>query len=382
MWWARGPGGLRVSEAGAGPACDVRPGPDRGPPDPRTIAVGGIFVLLLCFAIYVARPLLFPVLGAILLNLVLSPIVSALRRLRVPTPAGAAIVLLGVMAVIGAGGYVVSGPVRSWVGRAPEMALAAEKQIHGLRGPMQRVAATLEKVEDLGRGEREERIEVTMDRSSGDLLQQLIGMVSPLVVGIASTLILTFFLLASGDWFLRTLVGVLPTRRDKARARTIVQEIQHEISSYLWTITLINAGLGVAVGVALHLLGLPDAALWGAVAGVLNFIPYVGAVIGIIIVSGVSLLTFDDAGQILMAPLAYFALTTVEAWLVTPSLIGRRLQLSPVMVFASLMFWGFVWGAGGLFLAVPVLAAAKITFERIDRLAPYAAFLGTHTTGD
>lgn len=348
----------------------------RGPSDPRSVALVGILVLSACVAIYFAQSLLFPIVGAVLLNLVLSPLVRVMHRRGVPRAAGAGLVLLGLIAVIGAGGYALSGPVRSWVGRAPEMAQAAEKQVRGLRGPMQRVAAALERVGDLGSDEADDRLEVTVDPGMGGLLQRLIGVISPVLIGFASALILAFFLLAAGDSFLRTLVGVMPRERDKRRARTIVSEIQHEISRYLVTITLINSGLGLAVGTALHVVGLPDAVLWGALAGVLNFIPYVGALIGISIVAGVSLLTFEDGGQVLMAPLAYFTLTSIEAWLVTPALVGRRLQLNSVAVFLSLMFWGFMWGAGGLFVAVPLLTATKIALDRIDSMAPYASFLG------
>ena len=159
----------------------------------------------------------------------------------------------------------------------------------------------------------------------------------------------SIFLLASGDFFLRKLIKVLPTLSDKKRALTITNTMQREISRYFLTVTLINAGLGLAVGTALYFIGMPTPYLWGAMAFALNFIPYLGALVGIVLTAAVALVSFDSIGQALLAPAAYLALATLEGNFITPTIMGKRFTLNPVVVFIWLIFWGWLWGVIGAF---------------------------------
>jgi predicted PurR-regulated permease PerM len=155
-----------------------------------------------------------------------------------------------------------------------------------------------------------------------------------------------------------------------------VREMEDDVSYYLLTISFINAGLGVAVGTAMFLLGMPNAILWGVMAAVLNFIPYLGALVGIGTVGLVALLTFDEPAWILLPPLVYFTLTTFEAYFVTPSLLARRLTLNPVAVFLALIIFTWMWGAAGALLAVPMLATFKICCDHVEALEPVGVMLG------
>ncbi len=184
-------------------------------------------------------------------------------------------------------------------------------------------------------------------------------------------LVLLYFLLASGDLFLRKLIRVLTTLEDKKRAVEIARRLQEDISLYLLTITLINLGLGVAEGIAMHLLGMPNPLLWGVIAAILNFIPYLGAMVGMAVIAAVAALTFQTPGQILLPPLVYFLLTAAEGYLITPHIIGRRLTLNPVMILLGLIFWGWMWGIVGAIVAVPLLVSFKILCDHIPQL-------GTH----
>jgi predicted PurR-regulated permease PerM len=185
-----------------------------------------------------------------------------------------------------------------------------------------------------------------------------------------------FFMLASGDTFLSKLVKVIPRFRDKKRAVAIVHEVQEDIAVYMLAITLINAGMGAAVGGVMLALGVPNAALWGVMATLLNYIPYVGAIVGVGVVALVSLATFDSVGYALLAPLTYTVLTSVEANVVTPLILGKRLRLNPLVLFAAVIFWGWVWGVPGAFVAVPITVAMRIIFDRVEQLRPLAEFFG------
>jgi predicted PurR-regulated permease PerM len=195
-------------------------------------------------------------------------------------------------------------------------------------------------------------------------------------------LVLLLFLLSSGDLFYAKIVRAMPTFSDKKKALGIALDIERVLSRYLGTITLINAGLGICVGVALWAIGIPNPILWGVLAGVLNFIPYVGSLLGVALVGTIALGTLPTLSHALLAPLAYFALTTIEGQFVTPVLVGRRLALNPVTLFLGIAFWGWLWGVVGMLFAVPLMVAVKIFCSHIDGLATVSDFLSTETDDD
>jgi predicted PurR-regulated permease PerM len=176
--------------------------------------------------------------------------------------------------------------------------------------------------------------------------------------------------------FLAKLVKVLPTLTDKKRALQIARDTERSISYYLVTTSAVNLGFGGAVAVAMHLVGMPNAVLWGVLAAVTNFIPYLGAVAMVIILGLAALLEFDDVWRALLVPAVFFGLNFAEGYLLTPLALGRRLTLNPVVVFVGVLFWGWVWGVAGALLAVPILAAVKIVCDRIEGLAAVGEFLG------
>jgi predicted PurR-regulated permease PerM len=187
---------------------------------------------------------------------------------------------------------------------------------------------------------------------------------------------LLYFLLAAGDTLLRQAVTIAPRLSDKRRVVEIARETEDDISYYLLTISLINGALGVAVGSAMYLLDMPNPILWGVMAGIFNFVPFLGAVTGIGIVALVALLTFDHFWSILLPPLSYLVLTSFEAQFITPALLARRLTLNPVAVFLALIVWTWLWGVAGALLAVPLLATLKICCDHIEPLNPIGTMLG------
>jgi predicted PurR-regulated permease PerM len=196
------------------------------------------------------------------------------------------------------------------------------------------------------------------------------------LVGATETLVLLYLLLASGDLFLQKLVHVMPTLGDKKRAVEISHEIQQNISNYLFSVTLINIGLGLVVSGGLYFMGVPNAAMWGLFVAVLNFVPYFGPVAGIILLAAVGLLTFETSLlRALLPPGWYLLLHLFESNLVTPVLLGRRFTLNPVVIFVSLIFWTWLWGVPGALLSLPILVSIKVVSDHVPALSPVSEAL-------
>jgi predicted PurR-regulated permease PerM len=188
---------------------------------------------------------------------------------------------------------------------------------------------------------------------------------------LAVTFVLLFFLLASGEMMNEKLVRVSPSFRDKKRAVAIWRQVEREVSNYLFSITLINIGFGVVVGAGagLYIVGMPNAVLWGAMAILLNYIPYLGAIIGIAILGIIGIVTYDDLSYAALAPAVYAVANIVESQFVTLGILGRRLTMNPVIIFLSVAFWAWIWGVPGALMAVPILVVVKVLCDHIESLA-------------
>jgi predicted PurR-regulated permease PerM len=338
-----------------------------------SIATVGLFILALFYTLRLGRAFFMPVVVAILLDFLLKPAVRGLQRLRIPMALGAALVLGGLLSAAIYGVVALSTPAATWLERAPKSLPQVERKIRELRKPVEQMSETAERIAQMATSDADTEASVAR---TYDARSRLLAGARAAVVESVAVIILLYFLMASGDMFLRKLVRVLPTFSDKKRAVEIARETEHHISRYLATITLINAGLGVAVGIAVHLAGLPNAVLWGVMVGVLNFVPYLGATVGIGILAIVSLLTFESPWSALIPPASYLVLATLEGNFVTPYLLGRRFTLNPVAVFVWLAFWGFLWGVPGMLVAVPLLAILKIACDHVEPLLPLGEFLG------
>jgi predicted PurR-regulated permease PerM len=334
----------------------------------------GTFVLLAIAALYFARPLLLPLVLAVLLNLLLSPGVRALRRLGLPLPLSAGVVMLCALAVLGLGVWQLAAPASEWLERAPRSLRQIQEKIRPLKQSVEQVRKATEQVERAAQvGEAPPVREVRVKGES--LLYQLISHAQDIAVGAFMTLVLLFFLLASDDFFLRKAVRVFPRLRDKIRAVEIGRTIEREIGRYFLTYSLINLGVGVVVAVAMHALNMPNPVLWGVMVAVLNFVPYLGPAISLGVIATVSLLTFDTLQQAIWPPLAYLVIEGIEGNVVQALAFGRSLGLNPIAIFVALLFWGWLWGAAGILFAVPILVAVKVACTHIESLQPLGEFL-------
>jgi predicted PurR-regulated permease PerM len=333
-----------------------------------------ICVVLAIYTLYFGRAVIIPLMVALLLKLVLSPVVRALSSVRIPEWAGAALVLTVVVTGVGYAIFALSSPAAEWVGKLPEGLSTLESHLKELKEPvaqMQKAEETISKLSNIG----PRRSETIVVAPSG-LGVAILSETASLVVGLTATLVLLYFLLSSGDFFLRKLVTVLPRFGDKKHAVEIAQQVQSDISHYLFTITVINIALGIVVAGALYALGMPSPALWGTMAAILNYIPFVGHVVGFSVIGLVALMSFGDLETALVPPAVYAGLAFLEGQLITPAIVARRLTLNPVAVFVALIFWGWLWMVPGMLLAVPMLAVFKIFCDHIRPLRPIGEFLG------
>jgi predicted PurR-regulated permease PerM len=309
-------------------------------------------------------------------SLFLAPFVRVLhQRLRIPRGLGAAVVLAALLGVVAVAASFVAEPATSWVQAIPSRLPELKARLKSFQKPLEKIRDTSEQVAqltDLGRPADQPVVSVRETTPAALVMYQTPAFLANVFV----TGILLYFLLASGDTFLRRLVSMIPRFEDKRRAVEIAREIEARISRYLRTVTFINLGLGFAIGVAAWLVGLQNFVLWGVLAFVLNYVPYVGALVGIAATLVVSLLSFESTFHALLMPAIYLGLNVVEGNFITPLVVGRFLTLNPVMIFLSLLFWGWIWGIPGALLAVPILAAFKIVCDHLKPLAPIGAFVG------
>jgi predicted PurR-regulated permease PerM len=331
-------------------------------------------LILLTAAIFFGRDFLMPVSLAFLLALVLSPVVRVLARRGVPEALTAVMVVLCVIGAVGTASYSLSGPVVQWVNDAPRIGRELGAKIAVLRRPMDAVADASRQVEEMTT-EDDPSVQRVVLNEPGLLSRAATG-VPNIIAQIGLTLVLLLFLLASGDMFYEKLVKSLPTLSDKKRGLRIARTIEREVSRYLFTITLINCALGAAVAAGMFAIGMPNPILWGVAAAMLNFIPYVGAMIGIALVAVVGLVSFDTVGAAMLAPLIYLACNLIEGQIVTPMVVGRRLEMNPVAIFLAIAFWGWLWGIPGALIAVPILVTAKVFADHVEGMGPLGEFLG------
>lgn len=379
------------------PTCEPAPdhetpGGERSPSDPaqrvkeqaewfhgsakvQVIALVGLFLYSSLWVLYIAKAILLPVVFALILSLLLAPIMRGLRNVRIPAPLAAGGILILVATGLAAGLLQLASPASFWLDHAPEALDQVERKFQTVKDSileMGKATQALEKMTKLPEIRTPPEVEVKTD-SLGTLL---VNWTTEFMIALIATMVLLYFFLASGDLFLEKLVKVLPGFAEKRRAVEIVRDIERQISGYLLTVTGVNISLAVVVSLAMYLWGMPNPLLWGAMAGMLNFIPYVGSFIGLGAMTLAAAFTFEHPSMVAMVAGTYLMLTALEGNFLTPHVLGHKMALNPVVVLVSVLFWGWLWGAVGALLAVPLTASFKIIFDQIPSLSPLGEFLG------
>jgi predicted PurR-regulated permease PerM len=346
----------------------------RRPADIKSLALTGLFVLAVFYTMYFMRAMLLPLVLALLLSYLLVPLVRGLARLRIPPHLGAGIVLL---ALIGAIGYSVSRlsePAAGWIEKAPYSLQQLKQKLVPLKKPMEKVAEATGEIDKLTSPEEPQAKPQTVVVKKSPLAE-VFTQGPEFVASAVVMLILLYFLMAYDGVFLNKIIRITPRLGDKKRAVSIMREIEIQISRYLLTITGINICLGVAVGTTVHFLGMRNPIMWGVMVAMLNFVPYLGALTGIICMTLGAVLSFDSLGHALIIPASYLVIAVLEGNFITPMVLGRSLTLNPVIILIALAFWGWMWGISGMILAVPILATFKIFCDHIEPMAPVAEFM-------
>ncbi len=325
--------------------------------------------------LYFARAAVLPIVVACVAGTALKPLMRGLAYCHVPAGLGAALILTVFVTLLGTGFSHLSRPAVTWMNEAPARVAQLKQRLRKLFRPAVQIGQVAAAVNNLGKTEEEQKKTITVELMDHHAAGMVINWTGGLVASLVETLVLLYLMLAAGDLFLQKLVRISPTRHDKRCAVEIGREIQQNISNYLFSISLINVGLGAAVSAGLYLVGVPNAALWGTLAALLNYLPYFGPIAGIALLGGVGLLTFDTLPKGLLPLVWYLLLHLLESNFITPVLLGRRFTLNPVVIFVSLIFWTWLWGVPGALLAVPILIYLKAIADRLPVLAPVSELL-------
>ena len=339
---------------------------------PAHWAIVGIFILAVLYTFYFARIFLMPFTFALVLSVLLHPLVRKLNRLKVPDTIGAGIVVFMLVLGLGSGVYYLSGPAAKWLDRGPYFLHNMEFKMSELKNSLKkarRATRQLEDMADLGKKPQEVQVK------DASLAEKIFSQVQSLSSTGIIILVLSYFIMAYGWRILQKFPESDSPAASNGKGYRLVVQIQNDLSNYLFTVALINFCLGVLTAIAMTLLSLPNPILWGVVAGTLNFVPYLGAAFSLIIISVVSLLTFDAWSHIIWPPIIFLAFTVIEGQFVTPSILGRRLTLNPLMVLLFILFWGWIWGIGGAILGVPLLTAFMVAAKNIQSLQPIEKIL-------
>lgn len=338
-----------------------------------SFSIIGIFAILLIGALYFARTFFLPVMLALLITLTFSPMVRYLRRQGVPAAVSAVLLVIALFAFLGSAALYLSDPVSQVIADSPAIAQRIDERFAPLREPLRKVMNASAQLEDMANAGSPATEKVVVAQSG--LAAWAANTLGGLSTTLGATLILVVFLLSSGDLFLHKLVRILPTLSDKKRSVRLVHNVEFEVSRYLLTITAINLGFGAAVAAAMWVLGISNPLLWGAAATALNFIPYVGAAIGVGATFVAALITYGTIGPALLPPAAYLLFHMLESAIITPLILGRRLELNVVVIFISLAFWSWIWGIVGALIAVPILVVVKVFCDNFPGLAHFGEFL-------
>ena len=341
------------------------------PSDPVVNLLSALLLIAVLIVANLAAEIVLPIVSAIVLKLLLEPGMRFLKRFKLPRPVSALVLIVLVFGLIAAIGAAVSGPAIAWASKLPEGVMRLQQRLSFLSQPIETVRSFLHSVDGMVGGAESGGV------GFGSAMATSVFMgTTHFTTSFFEMLLILFFLLVSGGVFLNRTVEILPTFRDKRQAVELSLDIENKISGYLITISVMNALVGAAVGVAMWLVGLNDPLLWAVVAFVLNYIPIIGPLMGVIVFLLVGLLEIPSLVQALLPAAIYFGIHIVEGEIVTPSLLAKRFTLNPVLVIIALIFWFWMWGVAGAILSVPMLAITKILCDGIRPLRAVGHFLG------
>ncbi|MFK2900625.1 AI-2E family transporter [Dyella jejuensis] len=343
------------------------------PKNLSTVFLGGLFFFAAMACMYVAKDVLLPIMLAFFLKLLVQPGMRLMKHLRLPRVVASLLALASLMGCLIGLADMLSTPAGHWARRLPEGLPRLQQRVRIVSEPIDTMARLFLHAKSIVVGGKAPA--PPAPATSVDFQQLLLSTVHHFASGFVWTFLVLFFLLIAGDTFLRRLVEVMPTFGDKRQVIDIAQQVEADISGYLVTITIMNVLVGVATGLGMWWLGLPDPLLWAVVAFCLNYVPIFGPLSGMLLFLAVGMLSLEPLWKAFMPMVVYVCVHMIEGEAVTPMLLARRFTLNPVLVIVALLFWDWMWGIPGAILAVPVLAITKIICDRVRPLAALGHFI-------
>jgi len=357
------------------PEPDIEPEPPRLPRPHASGALVVLATLAVVYALWAAQDVVLPVLLAMFFALVGNPIIRGLQRLRVPRIIGAVLVLVGGIVGTAALANQLIEPAGEWIREVPREMRQLTPKLRELVKPMREANRAAENIARAAGGESSKPVQVVRTELNEPF--KPLTTTPKLIASVLAVVLLTFFFMVYGGRLQRNAIALLPDHHQQRLTIDILQTVEHEISRYVLTISLINALFGLALATSLYFLDvpLPEALLWGTMAFLLNFAPYIGPLIGMLIMLLMGFVAFDEVWRALTPAGIYLLLHTLEGQLITPIVLGRRMSLSPLMLMLALLAFGAMWGIVGLLLAVPLLVCVKLVLARIRGLEGWARLL-------
>jgi predicted PurR-regulated permease PerM len=346
----------------------------------RVLVAGAIGLLL-----YFAHVAFVPVALACLIALVLSGPVELLHGLRVPRSASAVLLMLVLLGIVVGISNMLYEPAQHWFAEAPHTLRIIEKKVRPIAQFMNRVDALRSSAGNIGvtaRPQAQGQAQAPAGPPEESAPVLLLDATRGIVLSTLTVIILTLFLLAGGPPMLARMTSALVSDLASAHVISVIDHVRSEVGRFYVTTALINVGLGLATGCLMMACGMPNPFLWGTIAGLLNFIPYAGSTATLILLTLVATVSFDGLGRVVAVAGSFLGLVAVEGQLIQPLLVGRRLQLNPMLVFLSLWFGGLFWGIAGIVLATPTLVALKVIAKRSQGGRPLLNFLSPAASPD
>ena len=356
-------------EGEAGPHSEQRRVPAPAEIDAWTrasqIAAVGLFVIALLWCAYVSQPVLVPVLLAWAIATIVLPIVKWMGDKGVPRVLAAILVTLFLFLIIVSLLALLSTPVAYWLGRATEIGTLIKQKLQTMGQPLALIDELQKALNAIGSGESTLRVE-----QQSTLVGTIFSILTPALSQFILFLGALIFYLIYQNRLRSAIVYLLRDRQTRLATLRTLNDIDENMTTYFGTFTIVNICLGIVTVALTWFVGLPNPLLWGVLAGLLNYIPYIGPAIVVATLAVVGLVTYPTLGEVAVAPLVYIAMVTIEGQFITPAFMGRRLELNPFAVFLAIAFCTWFWGPIGAFLAVPLLMALTVTLSNVVADAP------------
>jgi predicted PurR-regulated permease PerM len=318
-------------------------------------------VLALVGALYLGRAVLLPVVAALIVGITLSPAIEFGARYRIPAAVSAIVAVAALAGIVGALLTFFASPLTEWIGRAPEIGAAVQQKLRVFEYPLSIVRDIKSALMPAPTGGQT----VSLESNTAEVVGTVVAAITPAVSQFVVFFGTLIFFLVTNIQLRRKLIISFGSRDARLRIMRIWSDIEDNLADYLGLVTVINITLGAVTAGMLYLVGFPNPATFGLLTIGLNYIPYIGPAIVAAVLFGVGLVAMPTLALAALAPALFVAIATLEGHFITPSLIGRRLTLSPFLVFLALVFWTWLWGAIGAFLAVPLLIVSLVVFGHV-----------------